>query len=59
MKNKDFIVQCSGCRKIRINDLWVENLDRIDLDTHENVSHTICFECAKIYYPEYADLVKI
>ena len=43
---KEFIKQCSVCKKIKINDKWINPTEE-DINKKE-ISHGLCFDCFKI-----------
>ena len=48
--NKNFIVQCASCKKIRLDGSW----EPAEIKQETEISHGICPECVTILYPEYA-----
>jgi PAS domain S-box-containing protein len=44
---------CSGCRRIRDgNDAWWPLEEYVKKKTGARITHTVCPDCAKIYYPD-------
>jgi PAS domain S-box-containing protein len=44
---------CSGCRRIRDeNDIWWPLEEYVRRKTGAQITHTICPDCTKIYYPD-------
>ena len=56
---KSLLPVCSSCKKVRDDDGYWENLDvYISKYTDTSISHSLCPECLKKLYPEYAERVK-
>jgi hypothetical protein len=51
--NKNFIVQCASCKKLKLDGLWKS----AEVNQETEISHGICPECVIILYPEYAKTV--
>jgi len=47
--NKNFVVQCASCKKVRQDGSWVE-----EETGNTEISHGICPDCVIKLYPEYA-----
>jgi hypothetical protein len=50
-----FIPICAHCKKIRQDIDWETLEDYISANSLAKFSHSICPDCIKIHYPEYAD----
>jgi hypothetical protein len=48
---KNLTVQCCRCKKIRIDNLW---LDLPVEKENQDISHGICPDCTEVLYPDYA-----
>ena len=55
---KGLLPVCSSCRKVRDDDGYWANLDEyITRYTDTSISHSLCPDCLKKLYPEYAEKV--
>lgn len=45
---------CCWCGRIRIEGEWKEDIEGI-CEGNENLTHGICPDCIRTYYPEIAD----
>jgi len=48
-----FIVICSGCKKVKINNKWINIEEYIHAETKTDFSHGICEECMNNLYGKY------
>lgn len=50
---------CSFCKKVRDdNNYWQQVENYIEKYTNAQITHSICPECMKIHYPEFAERIK-
>jgi len=53
---KSLLPVCSGCKKIRIEEIWVRDDDLLK-EHMDNITHGMCPECISDFYPQIAELV--
>jgi hypothetical protein len=51
--NKNFVVQCASCKKIKFDGSWKPE----EVSQEIEISHGICPECITRLYPEYAQTI--
>lgn len=53
---ESFIIMCASCKKVRIKDKgegqWISVEQYLDTEHDQQMSHTVCRECARRLYPD-------
>lgn len=52
--NAKMVVSCSWCQRIRVHGKWVYDADHLLENMQHGLTHGICQDCAKHYYPEFS-----
>ena len=48
-----FLHVCAGCKKIQVEDSWIQIEEYISRHSQVKFSHSMCPDCIKEYYPEF------
>jgi len=54
---EEFIVVCSRCKRVHVNDQWVSFELFLQSHTDSTLSHGLCEDCLQLLYPDIASRV--